>query len=375
MSTVEVKYLPRSLHSAMERMATIISGAGTEFSVLMIFRMSQVNSVSDPNSEPPLTESPTGQDQDYSKTWWPDVSLVGVALIWGINIPVMKNGLDAVDVYVFNAIRLAISVVALTYFARRERRRSPDVRSTATRRSILIYAVIVSGIYQLMFLLGIARTNSANTALIISTIPMWTALLARIFLKELLSPLAWTGLLTALAGTVVVAVQKGSVSVSSQHLTGNLCVLSAALLWAIGTVYSRPLLKQISPMQLSACSAAIGLPMHILVAWISYQQNPGNLNQLATVNMWLILLYSGVLSTGLALPMWSFGVRHAGAAHAAVIQNLVPLIAIVAALIFRAERLTVPQLIGGLLIIGGLVIMRTTRQTVPSKPAVAVDKA
>lgn len=356
-------------------MATIISGAGTEFSVLMIFRMSQVNSVSDPNSEPPLTESPTGQDQDYSKTWWPDVSLVGVALIWGINIPVMKNGLDAVDVYVFNAIRLAISVVALTYFARRERRRSPDVRSTATRRSILIYAVIVSGIYQLMFLLGIARTNSANTALIISTIPMWTALLARIFLKELLSPLAWTGLLTALAGTVVVAVQKGSVSVSSQHLTGNLCVLSAALLWAIGTVYSRPLLKQISPMQLSACSAAIGLPMHILVAWISYQQNPGNLNQLATVNMWLILLYSGVLSTGLALPMWSFGVRHAGAAHAAVIQNLVPLIAIVAALIFRAERLTVPQLIGGLLIIGGLVIMRTTRQTVPSKPAVAVDKA
>ena len=53
---------------------------------------------------------------------WPDVSLVGVALIWGINIPVMKNGLDQADVYVFNAIRLMVSVLVLAVFAVREYR-------------------------------------------------------------------------------------------------------------------------------------------------------------------------------------------------------------------------------------------------------------
>lgn len=320
-------------------------------------------------SSNPTTGNPTSGDQgqDFNATIWPDVSLFGVALIWGINIPVMKNGLDQVDVYVFNAIRLMISVVVLAVFAIRERRRGVVPSSSLKKRSVVIYAVIVSGLYQLIFLLGIARTASANTALIISTIPIWTALLARVFLSESLSKFAWLGLLTALAGTVVVAVQKGAISVGSEHFVGNICILGAALLWAVGTVYSRPLLKQISPMQLSAWSAAIGLPLHLVVA---FGGSSGSLAGFQSVNMWLILIYSGALSTGLALPMWSFGVRHAGAAHAAIIQNLVPLVAVIAAWVFRGEVLTIPQLIGGTLIIGGLVIMRSTR-TVTASPIIA----
>lgn len=283
----------------------------------------------------------------------------------------MKNGLDQVDVYVFNAFRLCISVLTLVIFALRERRRGHVPSASLKKRSVVTYALIVSGLYQLLFLLGIARTASANTALIISTIPMWTALLARIFLSEQLKVFAWVGLFTALTGTAVVAIQKGSISTDSEHLVGNLCVLAAALLWAVGTVYSRPLLKQISPMQLSACSAAIGLPLHVSVAVISaWGRISESLAGFQSINMWMILIYSGALSTGLALPMWSFGVRHAGAAHAAVVQNLVPLIAVIAAWIFRGELLTVPQLIGGTLIIGGLIIMRTTRAA-SAKPAVS----
>ena len=294
---------------------------------------------------------------------WPDVSLVGVALIWGINIPVMKNGLDQADVYVFNAIRLMVSVLVLAVFAVREYRGGLVPSPQLKKRSVVTYAVMISGLYQLLFLLGIARTASANTALIISTIPMWTALLARIFLAEHLSRLAWLGLFTALAGTVVVAVQKGAISIGSEHFVGNLCILAAALLWAMGTVYSRPLLKQISPMQLSAWSAAIGLPVHLAVGifW-----STKGFAGFASVNLWLILIYSGALSTGLALPMWSFGVRHAGAAHAAIIQNLVPLVAVIAAWVVRGELITTPQLIGGTLIIGGLVIMRSTRSAKPA---------
>lgn len=307
-------------------------------------------------------------DQDLGSTIWPDISLVGVALIWGINIPVMKNGLDQVDVYVFNAIRLMISVFVLAVFAIRERRRGVLPSPGLKKRSVVIYAVIVSGLYQLVFLLGIARTASTNTALIISTIPIWTALLARIFLSEYLSKFAWLGLLTALGGTVVVAVQKGAISIGSEHFVGNLCILAAALLWAMGTVYSRPLLKQISPMQLSAWSAAIGLPLHLAVA---AGCSTTGFSGFSSLTMWLILIYSGALSTGLALPMWSFGVRHAGAAHAAIIQNLVPLVAVIAAWVFRGEVLTIPQLIGGTLIIGGLVIMRSTR-TANAKPHEAI---
>lgn len=290
--------------------------------------------------------------------WWPDASLVGVALIWGINIPIMKNGLEDVNHYFFNAVRLAVSVAVLLSFALWERARGKRMSADLPKRKIVVYSLIVSALYQWLFLMGIDNTTSGNTALIISTIPMWTALLARMFLKDRLALMSWCGLLVALTGTIVVALQKGDVSANTEHLTGNLFILACAIAWAAGTVYSRPMLTQISPMQLSGFAAAMSLPLHL---YLGFSNGRADLPALQSVNLWLILLYSGVLSTGLALPMWSFGVRHAGPAHAAIMQNMVPVIAIIAAWLTRGETATVPQLVGGGLILIGLFVMRRGR--------------
>jgi drug/metabolite transporter (DMT)-like permease len=281
-----------------------------------------------------------------------------VAVIWGINIPIMKTGLDHVNIFVFNAIRLGISAAVLVVFAWRELGNGLALPEGISWRQVLIYALLSCGFYQLLFLVGIAWTTSGNTALIMATIPMWTALLARGFLGEMIQRLAWTGLVIALAGTIIVSVQTGSLSAGRDHLWGNLLILVAALFWAGGTVYSRPLLRKISPLQLSALASALALPVHFVAAWGHYESSRPELQSL---NIWLILLYSGVLSSGLALPLWNVGVRHAGAAHAAIIQNLIPLIAIAAAWISRGEKATSAQVLGGTLILGGLLLMRFGR--------------
>lgn len=310
---------------------------------------------------------------EASPSVWPDVSLVGVALIWGVNLPLMKIGLEQVDLFVFNGLRLVISAASLGAFAWHERRRErlsgKNPRPGIRRRELLTYALIVAAMYQLVFLLGVSRTTAGNAGLILATIPMWTALLARLFLHEKLVRMAWVGLTVALIGTVTVAMQKGDADVGREHLLGNILMMLAALLWAGGTVYSRTLLTRISPMQLSATSAALALPMHLGVAWFLSHGAPVNVG---SVNVWLILIYSGMLSTGLALPMWNYGVRQAGSAHAAVIQNMVPLVAIIAAWAIRGEQVTLPQLFGGALILGGVITMRFTRATHhPSISAVA----
>lgn len=311
-------------------------------------------------SKAPLADaekSAPGTEDDPGNLW-PDASLIGVALIWGINIPIMKNGLEVVDHYFFNAVRLAVSVVVLLSFALWERQRGKRMSADLPKWKIVLYSLIVSGFYQWLFLLGINNTTSGNTALIISTIPMWTALLARIFLKDKLAPLSWCGLLLALMGTIVVALQKGDVTADVTHLTGNLFILGCAVTWAAGTVYSRPMLTQISPMQLSGYAATMALPVHL---WLGFSNGRADMAALQSAEMWMIILYSGVLSTGLALPMWSFGVRHAGPAHAAIMQNMVPVIAIIAAWLTRGETATIPQLMGGGLILTGLFVMRKGR--------------
>lgn len=283
----------------------------------------------------------------------------------------MKTGLDQLDIYVFNAIRLTISALTLVLFAWNERRRGIRPQPGITFKQLLIFGAMISAVYQVLFLLGVSHTSSGNSALIISTIPLWTALLARVFLHEKLRVLAWWGLTIALTGTIIVAFQKGDVSVRLEQFWGNLFMLGSAMVWAGGTVYSRPLLAKISPIQLSAAASVIALPVHLTIAASRFE---GSLSVLQSPSLWLIILYSGVLSSGLALPMWNYGVRHAGAAHAAIIQNLVPLVAIVVAWFARGEPVTQYQILGGSLILSGVIMVRRGRPAVPPKVSKAIVK-
>jgi drug/metabolite transporter (DMT)-like permease len=231
-----------------------------------------------------------------------DLALLAVAVIWGVNIPVMKVALESgITPYSLNAIRLVVSAIVLLGCAGWEYRSGVRPVAGISRIRIVIYALIVSVAYQYLFLMAVSRTTSANVALIMATVPMWTALGARLFLKEILPAMAWVGLLIAFAGTMIVTVQKqvtpvAEVTVSevvgsektatvtelapgpiidelksrqtdldaATRFSGNMIALLAALTWASGTVFSRPMLRLISPVQLAACSATIGLPFHVL---------------------------------------------------------------------------------------------------------------
>jgi drug/metabolite transporter (DMT)-like permease len=325
-----------------------------------------------------------------------DLALLAVAVIWGVNIPVMKVALESgITPYALNAIRLVVSAIVLLGCAGWEYRSGVRPSAGISRGRIVIYAMIVSVAYQYLFLMAVSRTTSANVALIMATVPMWTALAARLFLKEILPVMAWVGLLIAFAGTMIVTVQKQatpvaetvvSESVDSERgkdasksrpgpiidevrsrqsdldaatrFTGNMIALLAALTWAGGTVFSRPMLRLISPVQLAACSATIGLPFHVLFAWPTLAVA---IPLLQETSLQLCILYSGILSTGMALAMWSYGVKHAGAAQATMFQNLSPIVAIVSAWLWRGESISIAQTIGGVMIISGLVIMRRSR--------------
>ncbi len=67
------------------------------------------------------------------------------------------------------------------------------------------------------------------------------------------------------------------------------------------------------------------------------------------------------------MPMWSYGVKYAGAAHATMFQNLSPIVAIVSAWLILGESLSTAQAFGGALILGGLFIVRRARAEQPQQ--------
>ncbi len=298
-----------------------------------------------------------------------DISLLLVALIWGVNMAVMKVGITLIDLFAFNAVRLTLSAMTLGVCVLLEKRRratepstnsNPHAnRSTAKKWGVVIaFGLLSGGFYQILFAIGMDRTTAGDTALIMSSIPMWTAILAFIFLREHLEKI-WIGLTITFVGTLVVTLQSGGIDFSNENLIGNSIILIAALAWSTSVIISRPLMKSISPIQLAFYATLGTLPIHYLMAWITESEGFGHLNQPSIL---FCIGYSGIFSTGLAYAMWNYGVHKLGASHASVYQNLVPLVALAAAWISPLnEKITVVQIIGGFLIIFGLLVTHKLR--------------
>ncbi|MDB4483832.1 DMT family transporter [bacterium] len=298
-----------------------------------------------------------------------DACLLLVAFIWGINMAVMKMGITMIDPFAFNSVRLTLSAMTLGVCVWLEKRRqtsepSPPLRPHSARSATKKWAVVIAfgllsgGFYQIVFAIGMDRTTAGDSALIMSSIPMWTALLAFIFLHENLKKI-WIGLIITFVGTLVVTLQSGGFDFSNENLIGNSIILIAALAWSTGVIISRPLMKTISPIQLAFYATLGTLPIHYLMAWLFETNGFQHLNQPAIL---FCIGYSGIFSTGLAYAMWNYGVHKLGASHASVFQNLVPLVALAAAWISPLnEKITAIQILGGFLIIFGLLVTQKLR--------------
>ncbi len=313
------------------------------------------------SAEPVVAISPPHSPAPHR--WLADGCLLLTAVMWGINIPVVKHCIGHLDPFVFNATRLIFSSLTLSGLAWlefRQLKHRPAWRQWPWGR-ILIFAALTGLAYQWLFMLGIKRTTAANAALLLSAMPMWTAVISMIWLHERLKSVTWLGLLVTFSGTLMVILSRDRIDLSTTYVWGNLLMLCASCSWAIATVLSRDLLKGITPLQLTWIASITTTPIHWLIVFPQIRESwPA----MTTPGMMLAIIYSGALSTGVAYFTWNIGVRILGGSHAAVYQNVVTLVAVAGGWIALRESPLPAQIAGGLLIIAGLLVMRRGR---PSK--------
>ncbi len=293
--------------------------------------------------------------------WFADGILFATAVMWGTNIIVFKNAISGFDPWIFNALRLVFATLTLGILAWIEAKFWPrEIRSVAWPR-ILVFAFLTGFVYLVIFVKGIDLTTAGNTALILASLPMWTAALSYLFLQERLPRVTWIGLAVTFAGTVIVTTQgSGKVSLASEYFVGNLIMLLAALTWSTGTVMSRSILESMSPLRLAFISALLTTPFHLLLV---APKIPEILSSSWGPATWLAIIYSGVFSTGVAYATWHTGVRAVGGSHASVYQNVVTLVAVLGGWLFLKEQPMMAQIFGGVLTIVGLFLMRRGRGT------------
>lgn len=225
---------------------------------------------------------------------------------------------------------------------------------------IILLGLLGYFLYQILFILGINGTTSGNSALIMASSPTWTALVGILFTNEQLRSGAWLGLAFSILGTfLVVFASAEEISFASEYFTGNVFTLCAAACWGAYTAFSRPVTRYVDPLRLTFLGLLCTLPLNIAVAMPHFEQIVW---ENVTFSIWVAIIYSGGLSTGVAVVIWTLAVRQVGATHTAIFGNLVPVIALLSGFLFLQESITIIQVLGGGLIVGGLLLMRRDRR-------------
>jgi drug/metabolite transporter (DMT)-like permease len=281
-----------------------------------------------------------------------NLALLAVVVIWAINIPVMKAAIAEMHPFAFNALRLAVSALTLGMVVLQ---RGP-ARAPISWRLVAITALVGSAVYQVLFISGLHRTSGGNAALLVATSPAWTALIATVAAVERLRARAWVGLAFACAGAAAIALDDAPRALGTATLVGNLLVLGSGLAWGAFAVLSKPLLATMSPTRLAFWMTVLAMPVHVAIA-LPHLSGAWR----ASAGAWLAVLYSGVLSTGVAYALWNVAVAIAGPSYATAYTNLIPVLALAGSWVALREPVQGAQLAGGALVIGGLWVMRRPR--------------
>ncbi len=202
--------------------------------------------------------------------------------------------------------------------------------------------------YQVSYFAAIAHIGVAAAVMInICSAPIFTAILARIFLGESLSRMTLLALVGAVLGTALLVggvPQQGALPVL---LSGAALALTAGFSYSIVVLTGRVLAPRYHPIQPITLAFTLGAVLLAPVVALS-----GNLYLGYSPWGWGILIYLGVVPTAIAYVLYLHGMRTTSATITAILTLLEPLGSTLLAILFLGERLA-PLGIGGIILLLG----------------------
>ena len=289
------------------------------------------------------------------------LALILVSVIWGVNFGISRFGMEVFTPEIFAFFRFGLAVPILFAVLKwTEGSMKVDKRDLLKLALIGFFGVTV---LEILVMYSIKYTTLANASLLnVAPWPIFAALFAPFFTKEVMTPRLAIGGLVALIGVVLIILGgPNGFDFSSEYMLGNILALSISLIGALFNLACMPLMKKYSPLRVSSWYMLFGTILMFpitLGGWHAVQMTD------FTISVWGAIAYNVVLCTVAAFVLWNLSMNKVGAAKA----NFVPASATVTGALFFNEQIFVAQIAGGLVIVLGLAFIAMEK-----KPKISVE--
>ena len=286
------------------------------------------------------------------------VLLILSMLFWGTSFVFTAAVLPVLDPVSLVFSRLAISsvllwIVVLLFFRKQKIAKS-------FLKWVFLLAVFEPFIYFLGETYGLQRVSPVVVSIIISTIPVFTAVVMSVFFHAKLSALNFFGVFISLSGVLCMIINKDLTF--SADLTGILLVFIAVFSTIGYSVILHKLSKDINPIWLVAAQNTFGtlLFFPLFLFWgetPNYENGRAFLSFLSVKEtMWFYIIILAVFCSALAFIFYLFAVQRIGVAKSTVFTNLIPIITALISYFLIDERFTPMKIAGIVIVIVGLLL-------------------
>lgn len=294
-------------------------------------------------------------------------TLLLVAFLWGGGFTASKAAVGDVPPLASALMRYALASLVLVPLYLRERKRMPPERYSAfTLRALVALGLTAVTGYNALYFLGLSLAPSSDSILLIPTTnPIWTILVATLFIGERPGRRLLIGMAVALFGMTLVLLGGYTGHFDNERLLGNGLFILAAMVFGSSHVVGRVATRQISPLGATAISGVIGAIILLPMAVIE-----GGLDELAGAPgaYWLNIGFVAFGVTAIGYVLWYRSVARIGAGRTSFYTNLIPVFGLTLSAIFLDEYPTPLQVIGGVIMLGAIVWVSLERA--PSAPLV-----
>ena len=276
------------------------------------------------------------------------VILTGIA--YGSSIVFARFALKEIAPFPITVLRFGIASIAflITFFVLKKR------FPTGVRilRDMVAVGVVSTGLPLLLFYFSLSYMSSGMFTVFLATLPIFTAVLAHLFLKgERLHKNLLIGLTIALAGVALLIVTRSSgLAGGVFSIKGPVFAFIGVLSAAVGSVYAK---SHLNKEDVFVVSAAQTLAAFIFVTAIVFIFKKFQVGQVSPMG-WFAVFYNGIVGSFIAFWLTFTLIKKYGATASALPNYIMPVVSTLLGSVFLGELITFPLLAGALVVLVGV---------------------
>lgn len=280
-------------------------------------------------------------------------AVIVAVLFWTLNGPIGKIGFRYFPPILFFTLRIVIAGLVMNLILAF---RGVSLRSIRPEDRLKLSALMLFGHVgnQFGYLTGLSRTSVAHSSILYATLPITILLLASLVGQEKFKKPRLFGMLISAVGVVILGFDQGSrIPGASPTFIGDLLTFAATMGFACVTVFGRGFRERYPAELLIGVAYTIGSlvagPTLIWPGWdFDFSAVP------AAGYLALLFMATGSAVTAYLLYFWALGYMEAS--RIANAEYLQPPLAVLIAAVFLGEPVTIPLMIGGVVVLAGVYL-------------------